>query len=221
MDLFTTSKPIPNMTTREVHEAVKVLFGNYDYPLFNTFIFDWESDFFAISKSGYSVEVEVKVSRQDFKKDFTHKTDKHKIFTRRNEIAVCLPCTRFGISSESRYNPETKKYEKHSESSYINFVKPFEKLPNKFFYACPEGLIKPEEVPSYAGLIYTRSLYQGTIVKPAPFLHKNKRNFDNILLGKYYHRNSELAHLLYLFKRHNRLTPDQEKNLNAVISRMH
>ncbi len=40
------------MTTREVHEAVKVLFGIYDYPLFNSFIFAWESDFLILVKVG-------------------------------------------------------------------------------------------------------------------------------------------------------------------------
>lgn len=30
------------MRTREVHEAVKAFFGNYDYPLLNTFVFAWE-----------------------------------------------------------------------------------------------------------------------------------------------------------------------------------
>jgi len=204
------------MTTREVHETVKALFGNYDYPLFNTFIFDWESDFFAISKSGYSVEVEVKVSKQDFKKDFTHKPKKHELFTRHKEYAYC---SKIYDADERPFAFDGEWI--HAKSSAIGWTKPCESLPNKFFYACPEGLIKPEEVPAYAGLIYTRSMYDSCIVKPAPFLHKNKRNFDNILLGKYYHRNSELAHLLYLFKRHNKLTPDQEKNLNAVISRMH
>lgn len=48
----------------------KSLFNNYNYILCNTYIFGWESDFFAISKSGYSVEVEIKISKSDFKADF-------------------------------------------------------------------------------------------------------------------------------------------------------
>jgi len=42
---------------------------NYEYKLFNAFVFNWESDFFAISKSGYSIEVEVKISKADFRID--------------------------------------------------------------------------------------------------------------------------------------------------------
>lgn len=206
------------MTTREVHEAVRSLFGNYEYPLLNTFVFAWESDFFAISKSGYSVEVEVKVSRADFKKDFTHKVDKHKIFTRHNKSHVCLRTG--GLSSSYHYNPETRKHEKFAESSSIRFVKPDERLPNKFFYACPEGLIKPDEVPAYAGLIYTMPVLS-TIVKQAPFLHKNKKCFDKILLGKYYHRSNEVYQLLGYFRSRNDLTDQQDQELKRIIERLH
>lgn len=208
------------MTTRQVHEAVRSFFGNYDYPIFNSFIFDWESDFFAISKTGYSVEVEVKVSKQDFKKDFACKTDKHKIFTRHKEHAVCLPCPRFGLGSTSVYDKELKVWNKTAENSYINFVKPSDALPNKFFYACPEGLISPDEVPAYSGLIWTTP-FHSSIIKPAPFLHKNKKCFDKILLSKYYHRNNEIHQLLCHFKRHNNLNEEQNRQLVAIINRMH
>lgn len=205
------------LTTKQVSDAVRVAFGNYEHPIHNSFIFDWESDFFAISKSGYSVEVEVKVSRADFKKDFT-KADKHKILTRHQHPQVCLPFGN-GLSSEFKYNPETKKHERYSESSMIKFIKPVEHLPNKFFYACPEGLIRPEEVPAYAGLIYSTGNYQSYIVKQAPFLHKNKKCFDNILLGKYYHRNNEISELLGRYLRSNNLTDQQERDLAAIHQR--
>jgi hypothetical protein len=208
----------PTMTTREVHEAVRSFFGNYDYPIFNSFIFDWESDFFAISKSGYSVEVEVKVSRQDFKKDFACKTAKHLIFTGHKRDQICVP--HGGISVNRTYSPITRQIETSAEYSTIRYLKPCDKLPNKFFYACPEGLISPSEVPPYAGLIWTTK-FGSTIVKPAPFLHKIKNNFDSILLGKYYHRNIEMKHLLFLYGRHNKLNDEQTKNLQNLINRMH
>lgn len=54
--------------------------------------------------------------------------------------------------------------------------------PNYFFYAVPEGLIQPEEVPDYAGLVYVckrvegHHLYYGTAreIKPAARLHREK-----------------------------------------------
>jgi len=50
------------------------------YNMSNLYVFDnsWESDYLAITKSGYLYEGEVKISRADFKKDFDKKK-KHKI----------------------------------------------------------------------------------------------------------------------------------------------
>ncbi|TDQ12199.1 hypothetical protein [Pedobacter metabolipauper] len=204
------------MTTREVHEAVKVLFGNYDYPLFNSFVFEWESDFFAISKSGYSVEVEVKVSRSDFKRDFSHKPAKHTVFTRHKELAYCKK-----VYDESHYPLKIEGIWHTPKSSMLHWIKPCEVLPNKFYYACPEGLIKLEEVPAYAGLIYTGPIqYQAKIVKPAPFLHKNKKCFDKILLGKYYHRNNELYNMLHYFQINADLTDEQNRQLKTIFDRI-
>ena len=60
------------ITERTILKSLWHLFGNYEYRLLNSYIFrhDWESDFFAISKSGYAIEVEVKISKSDFKADF-------------------------------------------------------------------------------------------------------------------------------------------------------
>lgn len=58
------------MKTQDIHKKLRSLFLNYDYKLENSFIYKWESDFFAISKSGYSIEVEIKVSKSDFMVDF-------------------------------------------------------------------------------------------------------------------------------------------------------
>jgi hypothetical protein len=65
---------------------------NYHYTLYNTYVFPWESDFFAIAKqTGYVIEVEVKVSKQDFKADFnkTHRfndTKKHDLLIDKNKF---------------------------------------------------------------------------------------------------------------------------------------
>ena len=54
---------------RFINRALYSYFMNYEYKLFNAFVFNWESDFFGISKSGYSIEIEVKISKSDFKVD--------------------------------------------------------------------------------------------------------------------------------------------------------
>lgn len=66
------------MTAADINNVLYGHFANYHYRLNNTIVFDWESDFFAQSKSGYFVECEVKISRGDFFKDF--KKDKHLLF---------------------------------------------------------------------------------------------------------------------------------------------
>lgn len=66
------------MTAQEVNSNLYRHFANYEYKLNNTYVFDWESDFFAQSKSGYFIECEVKISRSDYFKDF--EKPKHKLF---------------------------------------------------------------------------------------------------------------------------------------------
>ena len=202
------------MTTKEVHEAVRTFFWNYDYKLLNCYIFNWESDFFAISKSDYSVEVEVKVSRADFKKDFTHKTDKHNMFKRHKEIAFCKK----GYESREKYFLFNGEFI-HPMSTSVYWYEPCKLLPNKFYYACDKGLILPNEVPSYAGLLYTDGISSCDVVKPAPFLHKNKRDFSKILLSKYYYKHGEIKMMLNDFIRFQNLTEEQEKVIRQIMNR--
>lgn len=57
--------------------------GKHTYEFANGYIFaggGWESDFFSVTSSGYAQEVEVKISRGDFFRDFIK--DKHDIFSR-------------------------------------------------------------------------------------------------------------------------------------------
>ncbi len=68
-------------TVQQIYSALSNYFLNgYKYSMSNTYIFhhDWESDFFCINMSGYSFEIEVKVSKSDFRADF--KKEKHKLF---------------------------------------------------------------------------------------------------------------------------------------------
>jgi hypothetical protein len=60
-------------------------------------------------------------------------------------------------------------------------------LPNKFYYAVPRDLIKEEEIPKYAGLIYIDNTH-ATIVKRAPFIHKIKTDYRKILCDKFYYQ---------------------------------
>lgn len=50
---------------------------------------------------------------------------------------------------------------------------------NFFYYACPVGLIKKEELPEYAGLIYC-SPKGSYISKKAPQLHNDRITFNQL-----------------------------------------
>jgi hypothetical protein len=166
------------MIAKDVLRGLKMHFRNYDYILFNTYMYAWECDFWALSTSKYAVEVEVKISRADFFKDFK-KESKHEMLNAHKQEHF--------IWSRSPYRQYGDQPIKEGSYSSLYFCKPQERLPNKFYYACPEGLIKPYEVPAWAGLLYYNG-YQMIEVKKPIFLHKLKLDKTSTLLSKYYYK---------------------------------
>ena len=89
--------------------------------------------------------------------------------------------------SRADFKADFKKIDKHKALANKDT-----KAPNRFVYVCPEGLIKKEETPIYAGLIYiTERLKFKEIIAP-PLIHRN-RLFNNLiamreLMQKCYHR---------------------------------
>jgi len=151
--------------------------SNIRYKLSNAYIFkgNWESDFFLQRDNGYCYEFEIKISRSDFFND-KKKVDKHQIL------------------SEAKYITNHKTYqfdkEKHKPiiKEEISKVHDYNFRPNKFFYVVPENMITVDEIPKYAGLIYfCQDKYQKfKTVKEAPFIHKNKLKFEDVLCNKFY-----------------------------------
>jgi hypothetical protein len=219
------------VTSTEIYSALYKLYANYEYKLNNTFVFRWESDFFAMSKTGYFMECEVKVSRSDFFVDF--KKQKHRLFQDVHNkkthhilvdgsggydsegmnvignVELGQLRTQYGDTTGRRYlgwrwgmkNGKSGYWvndygrvhiDKRIETMYAPLtrirIKPIESfhVPHRFNYVVPHGLIKVEEVPKYAGLIYVNKDNWATQVKAAPFLHKRKMDLDKILLKKYY-----------------------------------
>lgn len=72
------------MTEKSIQEKLKKKFETHKYILCNSYVYDWESDFFSMNTSRYHQEVEIKLSYSDFKADF-NKIDKHSIFKSRFE----------------------------------------------------------------------------------------------------------------------------------------
>lgn len=71
------SKP-STISERDLQQAVRRLFHNHQYILVNSYVFNWESDLFSVTKTGNVYEVEMKISKADFKKDF--EKEKHLLF---------------------------------------------------------------------------------------------------------------------------------------------
>lgn len=154
---FAKNDELDSLSSKDIQYSLSLRFLNHSYIIYNAYIFNWESDFFSVSDSEYLYEIEIKVTRSDFKDDF-QKKDKH-------------------ILLESTDNQG------------------FPKKPNKFFYACPKGLLSTYEIPSYAGLIEISSRTStAVVVKDAPFLHKEKilPEYKTILLDKFYNRYRDL-----------------------------
>lgn len=86
--------------------------------------------------------------------------------------------------SRSDFFNDKKKIGKHNKMTDPEY----KRKPNYFYYAVPYGMIKPEECPSYAGLIYVKvDGCDYTVAKSAPKLHTNKIDPNALCLAdKFY-----------------------------------
>ena len=160
------------------------------YNIDGLYVFAWESDKLLKTKAGYYYEFEIKISRSDFKHDFT-KADKHAIL--RGDKYMPKFWEYFELNKH-RY-PTLELWEtdcrKHSQHYFCDHFK----RPNYFYYAVPKDMVSVDEVPEYAGLIYIEEeaakwdCHRYTIEKKAPCLHKEKYTDDALGLGEKFYYN--------------------------------
>lgn len=163
-------------------EALDRYYGDHKYILHNSFIFGhWEMDWFGMNRREYVYEVEVKLSASDYKADFKKK-EKHERFMAADKEVVLVQCGTF-----TKYSHDAKK-----EVELCHFYYEKQHTANRFFYACPTGLLQPEEMPPYAGLLYIDKDGEVIKVKEAPMIHKRKPDLRGVLLDKFYWRYQEL-----------------------------
>ena len=169
------------MNMFDIHTAISTRFSQHKYRLFNSYVFMWESDYFSVTQDEkFIYEVEVKLSLSDFFADFK-KNEKHRYLSEamRNNKTMTLhtsTITEHTNGAKVEYSP-------------LHFRNPQEYTPNRFYYCCPDGMIKKEELPEYAGLLYLNET--GTSarqVKTAPIIHKNKNvpKYTKTLVDKFY-----------------------------------
>lgn len=175
------------MTVEYIQDRLKNRFGNHDYHLLNKYIFryDWESDYFSVTSSGYCYEVEIKLSKSDFKADFSK--FKHKIFSNIEKKLMVVKGREMKTYDKAlKMDVMVSTIDIRNVCSYL--------MPNKFYFCCPDGLISVEDVPEYAGLIYVKEAnWQNiNIVKEAKFLHKAKLKLKELLFDKFYYESIRL-----------------------------
>lgn len=250
------------MTAKDIQAALWNFCANHDYKLENTVVFNWESDFFSITKGAATVyEFEIKISRGDFFKDF--QKPKHDFFRAFYENKLHLvkkvnyASYYYGDKTSLLFHIKVGNIEIgrrfwrykldetfiHEEDSFGYWMKEeyqvdirheikevhaaFTKikitdlskyrLPGKFFFACPDGLIKLSEVPDYAGLIYVKGS-SARVVKPAPFLHKRgSQDLKGILMDKFYYlslnQKRRIENLTWIINEYKKDFPDSPYNL--------
>jgi hypothetical protein len=130
-----------------------------DIILPNFYLGRYEMDVMKITRTGYLVEYEVKVSRSDFFADFKKQ---HEVFDR-------------WVPKGATYREARKKMgvlplktiNKHQETQYGRRA-------NRFFFVVPENLISIAECPPHAGLVYYLPNGRLLLARNAPLLHKGK-----------------------------------------------
>lgn len=139
----------------------------------NLYIGSWEADILEITTSRYSYEYEVKISKSDFKNDAL-KSKRSRSF--------------FDITTKQiKQLPDILKHDVLKQGKRTNY----------FYFVVPDGLIKAEDVPEWAGLIYyiryinydmfgqvVRVVSDFKTIKKASILHHNKVS-DKAMMNYY------------------------------------
>lgn len=135
--------------TRDIQKEIgRMLVLRFHSPVIENFTpyHKYEYDVFSVSKSNMVYEFEVKISRSDFK------TPKEK-----------SKMIKYGLDKVKGVSTMENDLFKYGSKTVC---------PNYFSYCCPDGLIKPNEIPSFAGLYY---LINGGIIeiKKPKLMHKH------------------------------------------------
>ena len=211
------------MSEPMIQERLNYFFqpGSVKYNVNGLFVFSWESDKLLWTKSGYIYEFEIKISRQDFRNDFRHKMEKHLILSHAVGSPEAEKYEQQLIEQNLRDHPTWPKEQVRYRYSVANVVKN-KRMPNYFYYAVPEGMVTPDEVPDYAGLLYIHPDYKHiaqsfTVKRKAPQLHRMKYKDGELNLGEkfYYNWQSTRRDL----REQSRLAAEYRDKLQAELDR--
>jgi len=134
----------------------------------NVYLYEWESDMVSLTKAGYLHEYEIKISRSDFLAD-KKKVEKHSGVQHGWRLLTDYEKLQYDHQKQNEFFQKAG-YFKHLTSEGHHRLD----RPNYFWYVCPADMVKPEEVPDYAGLMYVgdKDWHAITVVRQAPKLHR-------------------------------------------------
>lgn len=170
------------LTEQKIQRALRKFFStsNVRYEMDGLYVFGWESDKLLETRAGMIYEFEIKISRADYQNDFKHKAKKHLILT----SALTEPTMQQDLFNQY-YKERKAKYPRITPDDCLKEIAGMSeherRMPNYFFYAVPDGMLQPDEVPPYAGLVYISE--NGKIARTikGPQLHKKK--YTDVELG--------------------------------------
>jgi len=185
------------MTAKDIQSILAKYYSNgVRYLVPNVYFFGeayCETDLLVIKEgNGWVYDIEIKISRADFKADF-NKKDKHNILRQGEYLR----------KSTKQVQNEAGLFDLVEVDKYYQ-----SKRPNRFYFAVPDGLIKIDEVPEYAGLLYVNEFGNVTKAKEAPILHREVIEPEKSLCRKFYYAYAELK----LYK--------QENGINKLKSKI-
>lgn len=192
------------LTEQKIQRVLNKFMPSPKYNVEGLFVFRWESDKLMWTKAGYIYEFEIKISRADYKNDFKHKIEKHLLLNSKlKEPSEQLQQTLFDnlLKLKQKRYPNITMDQVKKEC--ICHLPENTRLPNFFYYVVPVGMLKPDEVPPYAGLIYINTdkepkhyrgkpdkwIYNFSIMRPAPKLHKTKYTDAELNLSEKFYYN--------------------------------
>jgi hypothetical protein len=175
-----------NFSEQTIQRVLYDHFKDMNYKMSNVYMFGgktatWECDFFFVAKNRQLWEIEIKVDRQDFDRDFQYKKKKHHLLR-----------------------------EAYATGSTGGVV-----LPNAFYFCAPEGIIKHEKLPEYAGLleIHGENKDQVRYVGSNPRIHQEVRDVTDLLLTKFYNKTLSMEKMLSDFRINLFENPEDESEI--------
>ena len=156
-------------------------------------------------KKKHSEDSIVKLLRQRFNQGYTYRLNNAFIYASDWECDFfCVNQEGYAFEFEIKISRSDfqSDFQKYKHMLFKKIDKSGLLMPNRFYYVVPDGMVSPDEIPKYAGLICVQQQHL-VIVKRAPFIHKVKRDYRKILCDKFYDRyiaqRREMAMMKYDF----------------------